>query len=154
MSSIQDIMEPEDVEPLEEQRNRRLRQASLQAAADISTKYSTGPLVSTSSHTKQHSSGIEETMDSYGNYNAGGYGQASGLNRGRQSSRGSESEIRLTPVTGRVSRAKKGQPVHVCDRCTPPRVNFHSPYVCAMADIIKVFTRAEHLRYDSITCIF
>lgn len=30
--------------------------------------------------------------------------------------------IRLTPITGRVSRAKKGVPVHTCDMCNPPKV--------------------------------
>lgn len=30
--------------------------------------------------------------------------------------------IRLTPITGRVSRAKKGVPVHVCEICNPPKV--------------------------------
>ncbi|KAI0184311.1 hypothetical protein EV127DRAFT_239456 [Xylaria flabelliformis] len=37
---------------------------------------------------------------------------------------------KLTPITGRVSRAKKGVPVHICDICKPP----------------KTFTRAEHLQ--------
>ncbi|KAK3294996.1 uncharacterized protein B0H64DRAFT_325455 [Chaetomium fimeti] len=37
---------------------------------------------------------------------------------------------KITPKTGRVSKAKKGLPVHVCDICRPP----------------KTFTRAEHLR--------
>ncbi|KAK4240204.1 hypothetical protein C8A03DRAFT_31679 [Achaetomium macrosporum] len=37
---------------------------------------------------------------------------------------------RITPKTGRVSKAKKGLPVHVCNICRPP----------------KTFTRAEHLR--------
>ncbi|KAK4142068.1 uncharacterized protein C8A04DRAFT_13522 [Dichotomopilus funicola] len=37
---------------------------------------------------------------------------------------------KYTPKTGRVSKAKKGLPVHVCDICRP----------------IKTFTRAEHLR--------
>ncbi|KAI1081124.1 hypothetical protein F5B20DRAFT_579503 [Whalleya microplaca] len=37
--------------------------------------------------------------------------------------------VRLTPITGRVSRAKKGVPVHTCETCKPP----------------KTFTRAEHL---------
>lgn len=35
---------------------------------------------------------------------------------------GPEVPIRLTPITGRVSRAKKGVPVHVCDTCNPPKV--------------------------------
>jgi hypothetical protein len=30
--------------------------------------------------------------------------------------------MRLTPITGRVSRAKKGVPVHVCDLCKPAKV--------------------------------
>ncbi|KAI0473012.1 hypothetical protein GGR56DRAFT_667274 [Xylariaceae sp. FL0804] len=38
--------------------------------------------------------------------------------------------VRLTPITGRVSKAKKGVPVHTCEICRPP----------------KTFTRAEHLR--------
>ncbi|KAK0707550.1 hypothetical protein B0H67DRAFT_556231 [Lasiosphaeris hirsuta] len=41
----------------------------------------------------------------------------------------SDLPMRLTPITGRVSRAKKGVPVHVCDVCKPA----------------KTFTRAEHL---------
>ncbi|PHH79528.1 hypothetical protein CDD80_4525 [Ophiocordyceps camponoti-rufipedis] len=36
---------------------------------------------------------------------------------------------KLTPITGRVSRAKKGLAVHTCELCRPP----------------KTFTRAEHL---------
>ncbi|OAA66785.1 Zinc finger, C2H2-type/integrase, DNA-binding protein [Niveomyces insectorum RCEF 264] len=41
-----------------------------------------------------------------------------------------DENVRITPVTGRISRAKKGQPVHMCEICVPPR-----PY-----------SRAEHLR--------
>jgi hypothetical protein len=33
-----------------------------------------------------------------------------------------EPSVKLTPVTGRVSRAKKGVPVHTCDQCRPPKV--------------------------------
>lgn len=33
-----------------------------------------------------------------------------------------ELPIKLTPITGRVSRAKKGVPVHTCDLCRPPKV--------------------------------
>ncbi|KAK3316691.1 hypothetical protein B0H66DRAFT_478220 [Apodospora peruviana] len=43
--------------------------------------------------------------------------------------------MRLTPITGRVSRAKKGVPVHVCDICKPA----------------KTFTRAEHLRRHQLS---
>ncbi len=34
----------------------------------------------------------------------------------------SDIPIKLTPITGRVSRAKKGVPVHTCDTCKPPKV--------------------------------
>ncbi|KAI0186768.1 fungal-specific transcription factor domain-containing protein [Xylaria flabelliformis] len=43
--------------------------------------------------------------------------------------------VKLTPITGRVSRAKKGVPVHICDTCKPP----------------KTFTRAEHLRRHQLS---
>ncbi|KAI0400475.1 hypothetical protein F4802DRAFT_619854 [Xylaria palmicola] len=43
--------------------------------------------------------------------------------------------VKLTPITGRVSRAKKGVPVHTCDKCKPP----------------KTFTRAEHLRRHQLS---
>ncbi|KAI0179191.1 hypothetical protein GGR52DRAFT_295974 [Hypoxylon sp. FL1284] len=43
--------------------------------------------------------------------------------------------VKLTPITGRVSRAKKGVPVHTCDICNPP----------------KTFTRAEHLRRHQLS---
>lgn len=33
-----------------------------------------------------------------------------------------EHPVKLTPITGRVSRAKKGVPVHTCDTCRPPKV--------------------------------
>ena len=37
-------------------------------------------------------------------------------------SSGGEASIKLTPITGRVSRAKKGLPVHICELCRPPKV--------------------------------
>ncbi|KAI0601512.1 hypothetical protein F4775DRAFT_400010 [Biscogniauxia sp. FL1348] len=43
--------------------------------------------------------------------------------------------IKLTPITGRVSRAKKGMPVHTCEICRPS----------------KTFTRAEHLRRHQLS---
>lgn len=42
---------------------------------------------------------------------------------------------KLTPITGRVSRAKKGLAVHTCELCRPP----------------KTFTRAEHLRRHQLS---
>ncbi|TQV93934.1 hypothetical protein V2A60_003912 [Cordyceps javanica] len=46
-----------------------------------------------------------------------------------------EPGVKLTPITGRVSRAKKGIPVHICEMCRPP----------------KTFTRAEHLRRHQLS---
>lgn len=43
--------------------------------------------------------------------------------------------VKYTPITGRVSRAKKGVPVHTCEICKPP----------------KTFTRAEHLRRHQLS---
>jgi hypothetical protein len=56
---------------------------------------------------------------------------ASGSSRrsGRNPDEPAEIPVKYTPVTGRISRAKKGVPVHICDQCPG-----------------KVFTRAEHLR--------
>ncbi|TLS24669.1 hypothetical protein PpBr36_08122 [Pyricularia pennisetigena] len=63
-------------------------------------------------------------------------GQASSVaNRPLQPQTHLESPIRLTPITGRISRARKGQPVHVCDVCRPA----------------KTFTRAEHLRRHQLS---
>lgn len=35
---------------------------------------------------------------------------------------GGDIPVKLTPITGRVSRAKKGVPVHTCELCRPPKV--------------------------------
>jgi hypothetical protein len=49
-------------------------------------------------------------------------------NLGQQKSKGIEpllkirGPIRYTPVTGRISRAKKGVPVHTCNVCRPVKV--------------------------------
>lgn len=39
-------------------------------------------------------------------------------------------QIRLTPITGRVSRAKKGVPVHICETCHPPKVRMRLLGTC------------------------
>ncbi|KAF7550540.1 hypothetical protein G7Z17_g5655 [Cylindrodendrum hubeiense] len=46
---------------------------------------------------------------------------------------GSEPRVKLTPITGKISKAKKGVPVHNCDQCP------------------KTFTRAEHLRRHQLS---
>ncbi|KAH7148909.1 hypothetical protein EDB81DRAFT_480297 [Dactylonectria macrodidyma] len=44
-----------------------------------------------------------------------------------------EPRVKLTPITGKISKAKKGVPVHNCDQCP------------------KTFTRAEHLRRHQLS---
>ena len=67
---------------------------------------------------RRSSSAAAEAMD-YTGYQAGGSNQASTAGSPQQSSsRGSEpvgdAPVKYTPITGRISRAKKGVPVHTC----------------------------------------
>lgn len=83
----------------------------------------------------QGRTGAGEVMGFSSGFRAGGSNQASTSGSPLHSSpRGSEHAtempVKYTPVTGRISRAKKGVPVHTCDICRP----------------VKTFTRAEHLR--------
>jgi hypothetical protein len=80
---------------------------------------------------RRRSSGPREAMDFQSGFQAGmamGGSQASTSGSPRQSSRGSEQPtpevpVKYTPVTGRISRAKKGVPVHTCDTCRPVKVS-------------------------------
>ncbi|KAI2623800.1 hypothetical protein GGS21DRAFT_533404 [Xylaria nigripes] len=114
---------------------------SLTAATATADKASS----SHSPFSEQRRTSIAGPMDpvSYGNYT---YSSSStdmqASNRSNLSSRpvvngpGEASlPVKLTPITGRVSRAKKGVPVHTCDVCKPP----------------KTFTRAEHLRRHQLS---
>lgn len=78
-----------------------------------------------------------ESMDpfAYGNYghtssssNMPPSGRSSVSSRPMSNAPGeSDVPVRLTPVTGRVSRAKKGVAVHICDICKPSKVSRHPP---------------------------
>lgn len=68
---------------------------------------------------RRRSSATAETMDFSSGFQAGSSNQASTSGSPQQSSsRGSEPApevpVKYTPVTGRISRAKKGVPVHTC----------------------------------------
>jgi hypothetical protein len=89
------------------------------------------------------------------------YSQGSSPPASRSSKSGSShgKQVRLTPVTGRPSRALKGLAVHTCEVCRPPKVCYsfittHGSLVfhklSMIADRIppQTFTRAEHLRFD------
>lgn len=92
-----------------------------------SGRTSNSPAQSTSSLQtggRRRSSAASDTMDY--SFNSGPSLPASSSGSPRQSSRGSEPvsdmPIKYTPVTGRVSRAKKGVPVHTCEICMPAKV--------------------------------
>jgi hypothetical protein len=80
---------------------------------------------------RRRSSTAGEGMD-FSGYQPGGSTQASTSGSPPQSSRGSEPAadmpVKYTPVTGRISRAKKGVPVHTCDICRPVKVCLSSSF--------------------------
>lgn len=83
-----------------------------------------------STRVRRHSAASDDSMDQ------AGYGSAaSSSSRGggrhpprtpmrpMPSAPGVDGPVKLTPVTRRISRAKKGVPVHVCETCRPPKVS-------------------------------
>ncbi|PBP16048.1 hypothetical protein BUE80_DR013235 [Diplocarpon rosae] len=86
---------------------------------------------------RRRSSATGEGMDFNSEYKAATSNQASLSQNSGYSSRGPAADmpVKYTPVTGRVSRAKKGIPIHTCDMCRP----------------VKTFTRAEHLRRHQLS---
>ena len=99
-------------------RRRRSNRVSKQSA--------THPTSSRPNATRRRSSAAGDAMDFSLEYQAGGSNQAITTGSPQQSSRGSEPAaeipVKYTPVTGRISRAKKGVPVHTCDICIPVKV--------------------------------
>lgn len=148
MSSLRDIMDV-DVEPLESQAMRSRQAAQQHSELDqsrspishaqkhdarelqqVTRRRSHRVSKSTSQGTsskpilsRRQSSVTTESMES-DSYPQGSSQMANPAGVSRQVSRSSNppESVRYTPVTGRVSRAKKGQPVHVCEQCDPPRV--------------------------------
>ncbi|KAH6604865.1 hypothetical protein Trco_006572 [Trichoderma cornu-damae] len=57
-----------------------------------------------------------------------------------------EQPVKLTPITGRVSRAKKGIPVHTCDTCRPPKGGASKVCHCFIASP-RVLRSPEHLAH-------
>jgi hypothetical protein len=100
-------------------RRRRSNRVSKPAAQPTAAR----PNVS-----RRRSSTTGEGMD-FSGYQPGGSNQASTSGSPPQSSRGSEPAadmpVKYTPVTGRISRAKKGVPVHTCELCRPVKVRSH-----------------------------
>lgn len=93
---------------------------------------------------RRRSNTSTDSMESSPYYPELGYGQPLGPSSSMGPSRsyassagpgaGGEGPVKLTPITGRVSRAKKGVPVHVCEMCRPPKVRrllsaYHLPCI-------------------------
>ncbi|KAK8014629.1 hypothetical protein PG990_007925 [Apiospora arundinis] len=108
-------------------------QPTTTASSSISSPALTSRPVSVA---EASSSGVEEMNPMHRGYGGPGSGAAGGSSQpNRPMATQPEPPVKLTPITGRVSRAKKGVPVHVCDICKPP----------------KTFTRAEHLRRHQLS---
>lgn len=78
---------------------------------------------------RRQSSTSVDSMDQYGYASSssmgGGAGGSLPPNHPRRpmgTSPSPDVPVRYTPITGRVSRAKKGVPVHICESCNPPKV--------------------------------
>ncbi|KAI9736844.1 MAG: hypothetical protein M1818_005895 [Claussenomyces sp. TS43310] len=163
MSSLKDIMEADDVEPLEAQAHRHARAAALNrnscnvehnlperqpSQADVAEQHpvkrqksdrvprrpvsSTGPKLRSARRQGRTGPALMEGC----NYEETLPRQGSSSHQDSLPSRVSDvadPHVKLTPVTGRVSVAKKGRPVHTCGICK------------------RVFTRAEHLRRHQLS---
>lgn len=151
MSSLKDIMDI-DVEPLESQAYRRREAAQQAHPTNPQKSQSPPPIDESSkgktpirrrqsnrvskptaqpSTAHQHIARRQdivsgEMMEYTSAYQTSGSNQASMSGSPQQSPRGSDSvadlPVKYTPVTGRLSRAKKGVPVHTCDICSPAKV--------------------------------
>ena len=97
------------------------------------SKPASQPTAARQSALRRRGSTAGEGMD-FSGYQLGGSNQASTSGSPPQSSRGSEPAadmpVKYTPVTGRISRAKKGVPVHTCDICRPVKVCLPSLLIC------------------------
>lgn len=91
----------------------------------------TGPTAFRADQPRRESNTSVDSMDQHGYGSAASSSSMGGTSGGGlppnhprrpMGSPNPEVPIRLTPITGRVSRAKKGVPVHTCDMCNPPKV--------------------------------
>jgi hypothetical protein len=77
------------------------------------------------SHDRRQSNASADSMESnYGQGQAYGHGHSGSFSTTpmRPFAPPQEVPVKLTPITGRVSRARKGVPVHTCEICRPPKV--------------------------------
>ncbi|KAJ9129393.1 Zinc finger protein zas1, partial [Coniochaeta hoffmannii] len=111
--------------------------------ASGSDQVATQPSAASSRSSNRRRSSASNDSTDYAGYGSGASSSSAGpvLNptntpmRPMPNLSSSDMPVKYTPVTGRVSRAKKGVPVHICEICRPP----------------KTFTRAEHLRRHQLS---
>lgn len=106
------------------------RPAIISDPRDISSA-ATAPTTFRAEQSRRESNTSVDSMDQHGYGSAASSSSMGGASGGGlppnhprrpMGSPNPEVPIRLTPITGRVSRAKKGVPVHTCDMCNPPKV--------------------------------
>ncbi|KAI3394682.1 hypothetical protein diail_2429 [Diaporthe ilicicola] len=94
------------------------------------TSAATAPTIFRAEQQRRESNTSVDSMDQHGYGSAASSSSMGGASGGGlppnhprrpMGSPNPEVPIRLTPITGRVSRAKKGVPVHTCDMCNPPK---------------------------------
>ncbi|KAI9054162.1 hypothetical protein LZ554_001333 [Drepanopeziza brunnea f. sp. 'monogermtubi'] len=145
MLSLKDIMDV-DVEPLESQAYRRSREAAQQQLSLPLITPSTETLPTTvdintgqTPLKRRRSNRVSKPSSQPTAARQGCSSQMSNSGSPRLSSSGPEPvadmPVKYTSVTARISKAKKGVPVHTCDMCRP----------------VKTFTRAEHLRRHQLS---
>ena len=107
------------------------------ASGSITAAHSALTAASSRSSYRRRSSASNDSTD-YAGYGSGASSSSTGplLNptntpmRPMPNSSTSDMPVKYTPVTGRVSRAKKGVPVHICEICRPPKVCGSAHVVC------------------------
>jgi hypothetical protein len=120
------------------------------AAGSSSTSSSSRPATE-----RRRSNASTDSMDQqspYAHGHAGPSSSSGGLAPSNQPMRpfasmqsGGELPVKLTPITGRVSRAKKGVPVHTCESCRPAKVSFRR----RLPATLRVSTDASEDLYPS-----
>lgn len=142
------MLGPEDIDPIEEQRSRRQQDTSSATPRTYSTSSggvsayqyaASSSSTASSSRTPSYGTtygGVATTSYSYASYTSGGSSSTDAYDYSteRTDSKSPEGSVRLTPVTRKVSKAKKGQPVHVCNQCEPPKVSRGPQIIHAIAN--------------------
>ena len=158
VSSPGDVFEPRLATPALPggQRTRRGGPSPRDSPSGASHSSIPAPLSSTQPDTaaRRRSTTSNESMDQtgYGSAASSSSMGTGGLHRSNTPMRPMRSQpsvgdipLKLTPITGRVSRAKKGVPVHTCDICKPPKVR--------AANTVPLLTRTMSRSPSAAPCV-